>query len=182
MDIVEVSEGTYVVREYPTTHPHPPLHVVVLAGPLPRPDRVFYPPTGSGPGYGIAGVWETHLLLDISKMESSQEDIQMSMPMIRSLIRQGPLYRQRSLCPVPGVRLVALLPLTAAVATPPGPSGGSPKGSSRRSARVSSTRARSAVTSCGCCGASAWRATSAGGWRSRWRGTPPAPGRFPPSP
>lgn len=128
VDVVAVSEGTDVVRQYLASHPHPPLHVVVLASPLPRPDRVFYPRLDRSSGYGIADGWETHLLLDVAKAESPHEDIQTTMPMVRSLVQQGPTFRQRSLCPVPGVRVVALLPLTAAVDTPPGPVGGVPTG------------------------------------------------------
>lgn len=128
VDVVAISEGTYVVRQYLATHRRPPLHVVVLASPLPRPDRAYYPPVGSNEGYGIAAGWETHLLLEVSLAEAPHEDIRTGMPMIRSLIRQAPEFRQRSLCPVPGVRVVALLPLTAAVDTPPGPVAGIPTG------------------------------------------------------
>lgn len=127
VDVVAVSEGTYIVRQYLADHPHPPLRVVVLASPLPRPDRTYYPPSGAT-GFGLVGGAETHLLLEVARQEDPTEDIDTGMPMIRSLVGQGPLFRQRMLCPVPGVRIVALLPLTAAVVDPPGPVGGVPEG------------------------------------------------------
>lgn len=127
VDVVAVSEGTYIVRDYLASHPHPPLRIVVLASPLPRPDRVFVPEVGRT-GYGFAAAWEIHAILGIARAEDPTLDISVDMPMVRSLLAQGPLFRQRSLCPVPGVRVVALLPLSAAIADPPGPAGGIPTG------------------------------------------------------
>lgn len=125
VDVVAVSEGTFVVREYLATHRAPPVHVVVLASPLPRPDRVFAPSPGRA-GYGFAASWELHELLEVSRAEAPTLDISVRMPMVRSLLAQAPLFRQRTLCPVPGVRVVALLPLSTAVSDPPGPVAGIP--------------------------------------------------------
>lgn len=127
VDVVAVSEGTLVVREYLAYYPAAPVHVAVLLSPLPRPDRVYYPPAGR-PGFGFAAAAEIEAILDISRAEISRLDVSTTMPMVRSLVGQGPLFRQRSLCPARGVRVVSLLPMTAAVDDPPGPVGGVPTG------------------------------------------------------
>ena len=127
VDIVAVSEGTDIVREYLAMHRRVRLKVVVLAIPLPQPDRVFAPALGR-PGYGFAAGWEIQAILDIARGEEPTLDIGIDMPVVRSLLAQGPLFRQRSLCPAPGVRVVALLPLSTAIDDPPGPVGGIPAG------------------------------------------------------
>lgn len=126
VDVVADSEGTWVVKEYLATHAHAPLENVVLTSPLPRPDRAYYPPRGGG--FGTVAAAEAQLLLKVPRAESPHEIVRTDIPMLRSLEAQGPLFRQRSLCPAAGTRIVALLPLSAAVVTPPGPVGGIPNG------------------------------------------------------
>lgn len=125
LDVLAVSEGTLVLREYLAEHPHPPLRTVVLASPLPRPDRVVYPPVDAA-GWGMAGGFEAGLLTGLVDLENHKAGIGPSIPMVRSLVAQPGLFRQRSLCPVRGVRVLALLPLSSAVADPPGPVSGVP--------------------------------------------------------
>lgn len=126
LDVVAVSEGTYVLRDYLSEHRDAPLATVVLSSPLPRPDRVYYP--ASGGGFGTVAGAEARLLLEVPEAEVTGEYVRADIPMLASLEAQGPLYRQESLCPVRGVRVVALLPFTAAPVIPPGPVGGIPNG------------------------------------------------------
>lgn len=125
LDVLAVSEGTLVVRQYLVEHPHAPLRDVVLDSPLPRPDDVYYPGAGRT-GFGIAGGAEARLLTRLVDAENGKAALDPSIPMLRSLVRHGPLFRQRSLCPVAGIRIEALLPLSAAMANPPGPLSGVP--------------------------------------------------------
>lgn len=127
VDLVAVSEGTFVVREYLAAHRAPPLHVLVLASPLPRPDRDCIPPAGRA-GYGFAASMEIQAILDISRAEAPTLDIGVDMAMVRSLLAQGPLFRQRMLCPVGWTRIVALLPLSTVIADPPRTGRGHPGG------------------------------------------------------
>lgn len=123
VDVVAVSEGTLVLRDYLAHTRSRALHTVVFASPLPRPDRVYAPPSGHS-GFGMAATAEIGALLEISRAEQPNLDVNMNLPILRSLLAQGPLFRQRSLCPVPGITIVALLPMTAAIDDPPGPVGG----------------------------------------------------------
>ncbi|MEO3778385.1 hypothetical protein ABGB16_16340 [Micromonospora sp. B11E3] len=41
-------------------------------------------------------------------------------PFIRSLLDGAPFYRYHTLCPIPGVRMIAFLPITTAAEYPPG--------------------------------------------------------------
>lgn len=125
IDVVAVSEGTLVLRQYLSEHPGAPLGTVVLGSPLPRPARVSYPSPGRA-GWGIAGGAEAGVLTKLVDRVDTKAAIDPSIPMVRSLVAEAPLFRQRSLCPVPGIRVVALLPLSAAVAEPLGPVAGVP--------------------------------------------------------
>jgi hypothetical protein len=125
VDVVAISEGTLVVRAFLGAHRRPPLGVVVLASPLLRPDRVWYPPAGAS-GPGLAAAAEARLLLAVPHAENPIDHFGLELPLARSLLDDAPLYRQRSLCPVPGVAMVALVPFTAAFVDPPGPVSGVP--------------------------------------------------------
>ena len=114
------SEGTLVVRAYLEAHPHPEVDAALLLSPLPQPARVYYPPPGAHTGWGVVtgsqlrGIFT--VVDGIGGSGISSDD-----PFARSLLDDGPRYRERMLCPVPGVRMMAFLPLLDAIADPPGP-------------------------------------------------------------
>lgn len=128
VDVVAVSEGTLVVEDYLAHHHGAPVRTVVLSSPLPRPDRVYYPTAKDMSGFGAIAGAEARLLLEVPETEVRREDIRATIPMLGSLLRNGPFFRQRSLCPAPHARVVAVLPLSAAVVDPPGPVAGIPNG------------------------------------------------------
>jgi hypothetical protein len=45
--------------------------------------------------------------------------ISLDEPFVRSLVDNAPLYRNQMLCPVPGVRMLAFVPLADAIVVPP---------------------------------------------------------------
>lgn len=114
------SEGALVIRTYLERGRPAEVDAVALLSPLPRPARVYYPPAGSATGRGIAAGWQLRAIFGVVN-RTGGADLGADAPFIRSLLDHGPRYRDRMLQPVPGVRMVAFLPLLDAVADPPGP-------------------------------------------------------------
>jgi hypothetical protein len=114
------SEGSLVVRTYLETHPHPDIDAVVLLSPLPQPARVYYPPRSATAGWGIATGWQLRIIFAVVERIGGS-GINSDDPFVRSLLDDAPWYRDRMLCPVPGTRMIAFLPLLDAITDPPGP-------------------------------------------------------------
>ncbi|PRX46568.1 hypothetical protein B0I33_107145 [Prauserella shujinwangii] len=112
------SEGTLVVRTFLARYRHPHLESVVLLSPLVRPGRVYFPPQDARAGWGLALGWELRGMLSLVRWTSGAK-ADADSPLVRSVLNDAPLYRNRMLCPEPGVRMIAFVPLvTAAVVSP----------------------------------------------------------------
>jgi hypothetical protein len=98
---------------------------LVLFSPLIRPSRVYYPPAGAGSGFGYVTGLELRGMLTLLR-DSGSPPISIREPFIRSVIANAPLYRNHMLCPTPGIRSIAFLPLASATVAPPGPISGIP--------------------------------------------------------
>ncbi|MGC1211228.1 MAG: hypothetical protein WA890_08220 [Micromonospora sp.] len=113
------SEGAMVARMYLERWPKPsPVDAVLLFSPLVQPGRAYYPPPGHS-GWGVVTGWELRAifaLADLPEEVKSQPD----QPFVRSVLTEAPFYRNRTLCPVPGVRMIAFLPTVSAAEAPPG--------------------------------------------------------------
>lgn len=120
VDIVAISEGTLVLRRYLAAHPRPPVRLAVLASPLVSPDRVWMPASTARNGPGLLATAEASLFLAIVHAENPIDHFGVDEPLLRSLLDGGSRFRFGTLCPVAGVRLVALVPLSAALVDPPG--------------------------------------------------------------
>ncbi|NJC71188.1 hypothetical protein HC031_15920 [Planosporangium thailandense] len=121
--LIAQSEGTLVVRTYLETFPHPAVDAAVQLDALPQPSRGYYPPPGAGSGWGVATGWELRAIIAVVRATSGAR-LSPDEPLLRSLLDDGPLYRDRMLCPVPGVRMIAFVSTDSAVVDPPaGPSG-----------------------------------------------------------
>jgi hypothetical protein len=116
--LVAESEGTLIVRDYLDTQPHAHVSAAVLMSPLVRPGRIYYPPPDAAAGWGLAGGWELRGMLWLVRLTNDSQ-ISPDEPFVRSILDRAPLYRDRMLCPVPGVRLVAILPTAEAAVVPP---------------------------------------------------------------
>jgi hypothetical protein len=117
--LVGLSEGALVTRKYLEAFPHPDVDATALISPVVRPGQVYYPPPGAWRGWGLAAGWELrgvhgHMGLRRETPMSADE------PFIRSVLADAPLFRNRMLCPVPGVRMIAFLPSADASTIPPG--------------------------------------------------------------
>ncbi|MGW5670710.1 hypothetical protein [Micromonospora sp. NPDC003776] len=113
------SEGAMVARTYLDKWAKPtPVEAVMLFSPLIRPGRAYYPPPGHS-GWGVAAGWELRGLFWLANLgrevKSGPDE-----PFVRSVLANAPFYRNRTLCPVPGVRMVAFLPTVSAAEAPPG--------------------------------------------------------------
>lgn len=118
--LVSQSEGTLVVRAFLARYPARGVTSAVLLSPLVRPGRAYYPPADARSGWGIAVGWELRGILGIVRAVSGT-DIFADEPFLRSVLDDAPLYRNRMLCPVRGVRILAFLPVAGAVVVPSGP-------------------------------------------------------------
>lgn len=119
--LIADSEGTLVAREYFTRHRNPPVDYYIMASPLPRPARVYYPAAGEQ-GWGLAGGWETRLLLRMVQALSPDFTARADMPLARSIAAHAGTFRPSILCPVGGgVRTYAFIPLSAATVVYHGP-------------------------------------------------------------
>jgi hypothetical protein len=116
--LVAESEGTLVLRDYLDTQPHPAVTSAVMMSPLVRPGRIYYPPPGASVGWGLAGGWVLRGLLWVVRLTNSSQ-ISPDEPFVRSVLDRAPLYRNRMLCPVPGVRMMGILPTAEAAVVPP---------------------------------------------------------------
>ncbi|MFR0357314.1 hypothetical protein [Streptomyces sediminimaris] len=117
--ILAQSEGTFIARTYLREHPHPHVDTVVLLSPLVRPARIHYPPRAADSGWGIALGWEMRMLTALSRLRTGST-VSADEPFVRSVMREGPFFRDRMLCPVPHTRMLALLSTADAAAVPPG--------------------------------------------------------------
>jgi hypothetical protein len=118
VSLVAQSEGTFVVRRYLAGTPHPPVDAVVLMSPLVQASRVYFPPRQAGSGWGIGTGWLLRGMLSVAGATGGPA-ISPDQPFERSLLDDALLYRDRMLCPVAGVRIVAFVPLADAIVVPP---------------------------------------------------------------
>jgi hypothetical protein len=117
--LVGLSEGALVAREYLDRWPHPDVDATAMVSPVVRPGQVYYPPAVSSRGWGLAAGWELRGILAVISLNHATP-ISADEPFVRSLLDQAPLFRNRMLCPVPGVRMIAFLPSADATTIPPG--------------------------------------------------------------
>ncbi|MDN5751399.1 MAG: hypothetical protein L0H64_23350, partial [Pseudonocardia sp.] len=112
--VVAESEGTLVARAYLTANPAAPVSSFVMASPLPRPGRVYYPPAGET-GWGWLGGWEVRGLLAMLRLLNPGFEVSADMPLVRSVVENAGLFRPSILCPVGGgVQTFAFVPLSGA--------------------------------------------------------------------
>ena len=117
--IVGISEGALVTRKYLQSSPHQNVDAAALISPVVRPGQVYYPPQQAGHGWGLAGGWELRGVLAVIGLRHATP-ISADEPFIRSVLADAPFFRNRMLCPVPGVRMMAFLPSADAATIPPG--------------------------------------------------------------
>ena len=117
--LVGESEGSLIVRYYLSRWPHDGVDTAVLTSPIVRAGRIYYPPPQDHAGWGIGTGWLLRGLLagigSTNRVPDTADE-----PFLRSLMDNAPLYRNEMLCPVPGVRMIAILPTADATAVPPG--------------------------------------------------------------
>jgi hypothetical protein len=117
--LVGESEGSLIVRYYLSHWPNEGVDTVVFTSPIVRAGRIYYPPPQAHAGWGIGTGWLLRGLLagigSTNRVPDSADE-----PFLRSLMDDAPLYRNEMLCPVPGVRMIAILPTADATAIPPG--------------------------------------------------------------
>ncbi|MGC5017624.1 hypothetical protein [Micromonospora sp. DT47] len=116
--LVGESEGAMVARTYLEKLPRGPVTATVLFSPLVQAGRTYYPPPGHA-GWGMAAGWELRVISWLANLPRSVKD-QPDGRFVRSLLIDAPFYRNRTLCPVPGVRMIAFLPTISAAEAPPG--------------------------------------------------------------
>ena len=118
--LIGQSEGALVIRTYlEQRRPGSPVDVALEFSPLIRPGRAYYPPSDQRSGWGVVTGWELRgvfALANIGRAEPENPDE----PFIRSILENAPFYRNRTLCPVPDVRIIGFLPTTTAIEAPPG--------------------------------------------------------------
>ncbi|WP_280841615.1 hypothetical protein [Micromonospora sp. A200] len=112
------SEGALVIRTYLEKLPRGPVEAALLFSPLILPGRVYYPPPGHE-GWGVVTGWQLRAIAAITNL-TRRVDNDPDEPFVRSVIVEAPFYRNRILCPVPEVRMMAFLPLISAAEAPSG--------------------------------------------------------------
>jgi hypothetical protein len=117
--IVGISEGALITRKYLQSWPHPNVDAAALISPVVRPGQVYYPPAQASHGWGLAAGWELRGVLAVIGLRHATP-ISADEPFIRSVLADAPFFRNRMLCPVPGVRMMAFLPSADAATIPPG--------------------------------------------------------------
>ncbi len=123
--LVAQSEGTTVVRTYLDTLPHPEVDTAIQLSPLVEAGRGYFPPATAGSGWGLVTGWELRGMVGVVRWISGTH-VSADEPFVRSLLDHAPLYRDRMLCPVPGVRMIGFLPTSSAAVAPPGKTFGIP--------------------------------------------------------
>ncbi|GAA2221102.1 esterase/lipase family protein [Micromonospora olivasterospora] len=118
--LVGESEGAMVARTYLRNPPKSPVTALVMLSPLVRTGRAYYPPPNADSGFGVATGWLLRVMYALAGVGSATED-HPDEPFIRSLLEDAPFYRFQTLCPIPGVRVVAFLPIVTAAESTPGP-------------------------------------------------------------
>ncbi|MGC5020706.1 hypothetical protein [Micromonospora sp. DT47] len=113
------SEGAMVASTYLEKWPKPsPVEAALMFSPLIRPGRAYYPPPGHE-GWGVAAGWELRGIFALAnlpkKVKTGPDE-----PFVRSVLVEAPFYRNRTLCPVAAVRMIAFLPTASAAEAPPG--------------------------------------------------------------
>jgi hypothetical protein len=116
--LVAQSEGTLVVRSYLARYPHADVDGVVLLSPLLRPGRVYFPPPRDGSGWGIATGWLLREMFAAVR-DTSHSQVSPDEPFVRSILDNAPAYRGTMLCAVPGLRVIAFVPFSEALVSPP---------------------------------------------------------------
>jgi hypothetical protein len=117
--IVGISEGALITRKYLQSWPHHNVDAAALISPVVRPGQVYYPPPQASHGWGLAAGWELRGVLAVIGLRHATP-ISADEPFIRSVLADAPFFRNRMLCPVPGVRMMAFLPSADAATIPPG--------------------------------------------------------------
>ncbi len=120
VSLIAESEGSLIARYYLALMPHKGVDLLVMLSPLLRGGRAYYPPRHARTGWGIATGWELRGIFAAvgftARIPNSADE-----PFIRSLIDNATLFRRKQLlCPIPGVRAIAMVPTLDAVANPPG--------------------------------------------------------------
>ncbi|MFE0591574.1 esterase/lipase family protein [Micromonospora echinospora] len=117
--LIGESEGAMVARTY-LRSPKSPVTALLMLSPLVRTGRAYYPPPTADSGYGVATGWLLRAMYALANLGSATDD-QPDEPFVRSLLEDAPFYRFQTMCPIPGVRVVAFLPTVTAVESTPGP-------------------------------------------------------------
>ncbi|SCG51575.1 hypothetical protein [Micromonospora halophytica] len=117
--LVGQSEGAMVVRTFLEIRRHPAVDTALLFSPLVQPGRAYYPPPGESTGWGVVTGWGLRGIFALASATKQTKD-DPDEPFVRSILDNAPFYRNRSLCEVPGVRIVAFLPTVTAAEAPPG--------------------------------------------------------------
>lgn len=117
--IIGRSEGAMAARLYLERWPDSPVDTLLMFSPLIRPGRGYYPPPEEQTGWGVVTGWQLRALFGLSNIFSEHPNTPDD-PFVRSLMANAPFYRNRTMCPVPGVRMIAFLPTITAAEAPPG--------------------------------------------------------------
>ncbi|MFU8874524.1 hypothetical protein [Micromonospora sp. SL4-19] len=118
--LVGESEGAMVARTYFRHRSDTPVTALLMFSPLVRTGRAYYPPPDASSGWGIATGWLLRGMFDLANLGSSAGS-HPDEPFVRSLLEDAPFYRLETMCPIPGVRVIAFLPTVTAAETTPGP-------------------------------------------------------------
>ncbi|MEU1845540.1 hypothetical protein [Micromonospora sediminicola] len=116
--LVGQSEGAMVARAFLDKLPRGPVTAVVMFSPLVQAGRTYYPPPGYE-GWGVATGWQLRALFWLANLPRPVKD-HPDEEFVRSMLVDAAFYRNRTLCPVPGVRMIAFLPTVSAAEAPPG--------------------------------------------------------------
>jgi hypothetical protein len=117
--LIAQSEGAMVARTYLRDRPEGPVRALAMFSPLVRAGRTYYPPPDASTGWGLAAGWLLRVMFHVTTI-GSKASTTPDEPFIRSLLDGAPFYRYQTLCPAPGVRVIAFLPTVTAAEAPPG--------------------------------------------------------------
>jgi hypothetical protein len=111
--IVATSEGTVIARVFIASTPTPPVSDVLMLSPLAWPDRVTYPPEGEA-GWGLATGYGLRAL---GWLVTSLSDFRVDpdLPFVRSMLDHRDALEFGLMCPQPGVRERAIVPVAEAM-------------------------------------------------------------------